>query len=287
MSHVKIFISWSGERSQAVAQALHEWLPSVMQAVVPWMSSEDIQKGSRWLQDVSDKLSHNDFGIICVTPENRRAEWLLFEAGALSKVIERAAVATILLDLNSADVSGPLAQFHDTKVNKPDFRRLVNTINHRIAVPLFETKLGEAFDLWWPKLESRLDAARRLSHAPHAERPQREILEEVLGYVRAYQHLAPAAVERDQWAVPKWFEDWVRSQSAPPLGAKIGIVVYPRFIAEAERLISQEVCPVHHKPLTFSKTAYPDGRVQANAEGCCPFSLSIVSARLSLFQVRP
>src|SRR5689334_3268326 len=80
-----IFISWSGDRSKAVALALREWLPMVIQSVDVWMSETDIAKGSRSMLEVMQKLSAADFGLICLTPENQLRPWILFEAGAIAK----------------------------------------------------------------------------------------------------------------------------------------------------------------------------------------------------------
>jgi len=51
-----IFISWSGPRSGAVAEALKKWLPMIVNAFKPWLSSADIDKGARWSTDVAAKL---------------------------------------------------------------------------------------------------------------------------------------------------------------------------------------------------------------------------------------
>src|SRR5258708_35734875 len=83
-----VFISWSGERSKHAAEALRKWLPIVLQAAKPGISSSDIDKGSRGLDEVGKALEGMKVGIICLTPENLTAEWILYEAGALSKTLD-------------------------------------------------------------------------------------------------------------------------------------------------------------------------------------------------------
>jgi hypothetical protein len=67
---MKVFISWSGERSQIFAKALHEWLPMVLQSVVPWLSHADISAGDRWADTVAKELEASEFGITRITREN-------------------------------------------------------------------------------------------------------------------------------------------------------------------------------------------------------------------------
>jgi hypothetical protein len=83
-----IFISWSGDRSKAIAETLKDWLPRVLQSARPWLSTRDIEKGTRSLSEMNKALGGMGFGITCLTPENRQAPWILFEAGALSKTFD-------------------------------------------------------------------------------------------------------------------------------------------------------------------------------------------------------
>ncbi|MCX5899546.1 MAG: hypothetical protein NTX06_02220 [Proteobacteria bacterium] len=57
---MKIFISWSGEVSHSVALALRDWLPSVIQSIEPFVSSEDIDRGARWATEIGSKLEKAD-----------------------------------------------------------------------------------------------------------------------------------------------------------------------------------------------------------------------------------
>src|SRR4051794_19228421 len=93
------------------------------------MSAEDIDKGARWGNEIASELEACDFGIICLTPANLQAPWIYFEAGALSKAVERARVSPLLLGLKPSDVTGPLVQFQFTLPQRSDMLRLVDAIN--------------------------------------------------------------------------------------------------------------------------------------------------------------
>jgi hypothetical protein len=53
---MKVFISWSGETSKQVADILRQWMPSVLQAVKPYFSPDDVAKGTRWANEISKEL---------------------------------------------------------------------------------------------------------------------------------------------------------------------------------------------------------------------------------------
>jgi hypothetical protein len=182
---MNVFISWSGERSRCFAEALRSWLKQLINVLDPWMSVADIDKGTRWRDHVAARLKTSDIGIICLTPTNLRSEWLLFEAGALSKAIDTAYVCTLLIDLEPSDISGPLAQFQATRANRNEIRDLVRTINSALGLQgRSDHELDEAFEVWWPKLEQHLSHLPAESSSPLPQRPDRELLEEILAAVR-------------------------------------------------------------------------------------------------------
>jgi hypothetical protein len=113
---MKLFISWSGKRSQSMAVALRDWFPLVLHYVVPWVSETDIGAGERWALEVAKELEQSNFGIICLTKENIGSPWVLFEAGSLAKSLQDSTVVPLLLDLDFTEISGPLAQFQAKKL---------------------------------------------------------------------------------------------------------------------------------------------------------------------------
>lgn len=101
---MKVFISWSGTKSQEVAKVLKRWIPCVIQSVEPYFSSADIDKGARWSTDIAKELQDASFGILCVTKDNLSSAWLNFEAGALSKYIDQSKVCPFLIDLKPSEI---------------------------------------------------------------------------------------------------------------------------------------------------------------------------------------
>jgi hypothetical protein len=152
--HMRVFISWSGDRSHKLALLLHEWLPSVIQAVTPYVSSENLQKGTRWPIDLAHELEQTAFGILCIVPSNTAAPWLNFEAGALSKFVKDARVVPLLFDLEPSALLGhPLGQFQAAKFEKREVFKTLKSMNQLLgSARLDPERLKSVFEQWWPKL---------------------------------------------------------------------------------------------------------------------------------------
>jgi len=185
---MKVFISWSGKTSKALAEILREWLPSVIQAVKPYFSPDDITKGSRWNTEVSKELEESGVGIICLTRDNLVEPWIMFEAGALSKNLDKSRVCPILFDVDPTDIKGPLVQFQASRFNKEDIKKVLKMINLQLGdTKLPSQVLDDVFHMWWPKLNEKVQQALSKSDTTdkHTMRSERDLLEEILTLTRS------------------------------------------------------------------------------------------------------
>lgn len=192
---VKVFISWSGNKSHKVALVFREWLPSVIQSLEPYVSSEDIDKGARWSSDIAKELEDSTFGILCVTKDNLEAPWLSFEAGALSKTMDKAFVTPFLFDIKRSEVNGPILQFQSTIFEKDDIKKLINTLNKACGeMGITELMLDRAFEVWYPTLENELNNLKDIDENVIEKNGKEEvysaeIIEEILELSRDNQKL--------------------------------------------------------------------------------------------------
>ena len=184
---MKIFVSWSGKRSKAVAELMSDWLKCVIQASQPWVSTRDIDRGAIWFSEISDKLKDVSVGVVCLTQENKNKPWILFETGALAKGLTTNRVCTFLIDLNPEDLQDPLGQFNHTTPDKGSVWELARTINDCLDdKSLDERILEQVFETYWPQFEEKFKEAL-ISNPPGEEIPPRseqDILSEILSNTR-------------------------------------------------------------------------------------------------------
>lgn len=181
---MRVFISWSGERSGAFANALRDWLPLVLHYVEPWLSKADIGAGERWGLEVAKELGGSAFGICCITRGNANAPWILFEAGALAKSLDEGRLVPLLIDVEFSDISGPLAQFQAKKADKAGIFEILNSINQSEPNSIPEPRLTSLFDALWPQLEAQIQKLPASQGKSKLVRPQSDILEELVATVR-------------------------------------------------------------------------------------------------------
>ena len=188
---MRVFISWSKEPSRIVAESLRDWLPDVIQSIEPWMSSADIGAGARWSTKVAEALAATKIGILCVTADNQREPWLLFEAGALAKTLTDTFVCPYLIQMRTADLSpGPLTQFQAKLSDQEGTFDLVSTVNTALGPDaLAPERLRRLFERSWPHLEAKLKALP--PSPPSVHRSSDELLTEILETVRSLSRRLP------------------------------------------------------------------------------------------------
>ncbi len=208
---MKVLISWSGELSHQVALELRDRLPVFIQAVEPWVSSEDIVRGTLWRTELTRELEEGSVGVLCITRENVNSPWVNYEAGALSKTSETSRVIPYLFDMRPSDVRGPLADLmgaiyqRGSDKNAEEFRKLLVSLNTAQTPPCApEAVLNTTYEKMWPDFAPVLDAlaadAERLAErpVPKAADPS-EVLEDVLQAVRDQSRMIGKAMGNERW----------------------------------------------------------------------------------------
>ena len=202
---MKVFISWSGERSRQLALCLKNWLPKVIQSLQPWMSAEDIRAGGRWLLEIGTQPEETSFGVVCLKPENLKEPWILFEAGALGKMLRTASVCPYLLGVEPSTIAGPLAQFRSSRQPR-SCRVSKRPIYSASPVATFAQYAARASRMRCA--QPRSDASTK--HASHTFAPRQGPAGEINGiarFSRQGDRQAPATVHFASRNVSKVFRD--------------------------------------------------------------------------------
>ena len=180
---MKVFVGWSGEFSKAMAGILHKFLPHMIQDLEVFVSHHDLVSGERWGFKLAKELEVAAFGILCLTPDNLHSDWLLFEAGALTKHADNRACA-LLFGVQGKHLTDPLLQFQYRVFEEKGMRLLLRDLNNNIDKPL--TDIDLVFDKWWPDIDAeyRKELASLSQPPASVDRSDTEMLEEILLRVR-------------------------------------------------------------------------------------------------------
>ena len=185
---MKIFISWSGELSRQLGSIIREWLPNVLQAVKPYFTPSDIEKGSKWESEISQQLEASNFCLIVMTRESLKSNWIPFEAGAISKHIDRSKICPIVFDIQPSDIEGPLSRFQATKFSETEMAALLVSVNTSAGEAAVSSDvLKAAFKVWWPILEQKVSevlASSPIAQHKEGARTAESLLEETLRLTR-------------------------------------------------------------------------------------------------------
>ena len=185
---MKVFISWARDTSRQYAKAVAQWLGDTLQTVDPYFTEEAITSGTAWRQDVRKNLEASNFGLACMTSDNLTAPWLLFEAGALSKLVEPAKVCCLLFGVEPEDLPEPLSMFQARHFSKENMLAVARDINAAHAERVLSDALVErAFKRTWPDLDKAAAAVEPApaTSPPEAVSPEMKMLRRIYGEVSA------------------------------------------------------------------------------------------------------
>ena len=159
---MRVFLSWSGEKSKMTAKALRSNLGKLSGRLEPWLS-EDMEPGIQWASTLTHDIQEAHFTILCLTRRNSTAPWITFEAGIChSNPISNENVIPYLLDLDSDELDFPLALFQAVKADwrgtKVLFWKIAKAVGMKESefTPLFTGEI-------WSGLEDQLRSIKSIS----------------------------------------------------------------------------------------------------------------------------
>lgn len=258
---MKVFISWSGTRSKALANAIKDWIPDIVQHAEPWVSDKDISAGERWAQKIAGELESSNFGILCITPENLSSEWILFEAGALSKAMQDAKVIPLLFGLELSELSGPLSQFQALKVDEQGMIDTLKAINNASENKTKENTIENLVPALWSGLQEKLNAIPAIAETEKHMRPQSEIMEDLVSQVRGLnsrmRDFDPELMEREmrfgrsksRRFHPKMMDEMIMTMMHKeiPGGSEYGLLMIAGILRDSMPWISEVLVETHRE----------------------------------------
>jgi hypothetical protein len=160
----RVFLSWSGETSRLLANALADGMRTVSDRLEPWLS-EGLEPGVEWASTLVPHIRKARLAVLCLTHRNVGASWIAFETGAYYSSRLRKGVIPFLLDFPPGDLAFPLGLFQSLSADWKGSKALFIRVGQLVDVDpdtveeLFATKI-------WPQLNDQLKVIRGLKPQP-------------------------------------------------------------------------------------------------------------------------
>ena len=218
---MRLFISWSGDKSQKIAELLKGLFHKVVQSLEPWVSSEDIETGSVWFSQICNEIREDCNSVIVVTKENKENPWIMFEAGALCRGDDTNRVNVVLVDLEPSEIRAPLSAFNVVRADEDGLRRLIHNLNRRLLqedpnIPgkITDQDVDEGFNCWYRDFKKKFDEVMaEYPETEHKVKTESEIMqEETLLAVRGIEQVLLDARQQIQWNNLNTILDYYDSQ---------------------------------------------------------------------------
>jgi hypothetical protein len=159
-SRVRVFLSWSGERSKALAMALEESIGTLSDRIEPWISDE-LEPGVEWASALIPQIQQARFAILCLTNRNMTAPWIAFETGAYYTSPLREGVIPFLLDIDADELPFPIGLFQSLKADWKGTKALLTRLGRLVDLDADAVEERMVTGIW-PQLHDRIDAIRRI-----------------------------------------------------------------------------------------------------------------------------
>jgi len=187
-----VFISWSGSTGKAIADALGEWLETVLYGVKPWISSQDINKGTRWSDELLKALNNSKAGLFCITSESLNSKWMIYELGVIDSNKKQSLICPIVFGSEELDI-GPYGMYQRTSFDKTDFLYLAISIANHLNLESNFSK--DIFDHWWPDLENKINTILK-NQKSYTKRTTQELAIETLNITQDIPYQIQTRVEK-------------------------------------------------------------------------------------------
>lgn len=167
---MKIFISWSKSKSRRLADATKLFLQKILNNNVEIFFSPDMYKGTCVDHVIHDNLLNCDKCIVCITLENYKNPWLMYEAGVVYGAHYQKPGGGIVIPLLfdsipewSSWIDKPLNRYvpirfsnSDEKSAKSEFKKFIDELSCELSISVNTSSFNKKWSIYYKDVKNIL-----------------------------------------------------------------------------------------------------------------------------------